>query len=579
MDKKIFISISVLVIALCAGLFLYFVERDNECTHVVYPEAIYDDAMHTILPTTNSYINHVASYINEELAFSVTDAFHTTAIAVDIIAYNPNAIIHYTLDGSRPTTDSAIFNTSLDIGGTISANPAVVVRAIAIYNGQAIAEIAQTYFVAPNISNRFDTLVFSISTNPEYLFDHYTGIFVPGILREEFIRNNPGRHVNPPDPANFNLRGREAERPIVMEVFDPANSAQRVFIQNAGIRVHGGWSRAHEQKSMRLIARHEHSPGAGQFHFDFFPWEFAHDGSPITRYDTLILRNGGNDRYHGIMRHEVGSVLARNAGFTAVSPVRAAAVFLNGEYYGFAWLQVRFNPQYIENLFNTPTRSIDVVGMGERWFDTDDQQIISDLHFKNSFSYKDLTDDNIFAQLEAILDIENMLFYYAFQIYMGNDDWPHNNLRRWRYTGPVLGLTPEADGRWRYIMFDLDWTLGLYGRDYTEPTFSRVLGPHNPRSPLLRNILTRDDMLIKFTEIMNYIAFEVATPQNVEDTITYLLSTSLNEVAHALLAGKYPGWFNMQTMENNHRDMLHFANNRHRQIFADLERYFWHMRY
>ena len=508
------------------------------------------------------------------LAFSQTEAFLSGPTSIDIMASYPNAVIYYTLDGSAPTTDSNVFDGPLQIGASRATayGQATVLRAKAVYGEQVSQVLTQTYFLIPQVAARFDTLIFSISTNPDYLFDHYQGIFVPGIIREEFIRDNPGREVIPPDPANFNLRGREAERPGYMEVFSP--EGERLFSQGTGIRTHGGWSRAQEQKSIRLIARRDYSPNYGQFHFDFFPWEFASDGSPIDRYDTLILRNGGNDRYHGLFRHELGSMLARNAGFVAVSPARPAAVFLNGEYYGFAWLQVRFNDQYLQQLFNTPTRNFDIVGMGEWWIDTEDARIRQDLDYKNSFAHQNLLDDSVFAEFESLVDIDNLLFYYAFQIFMGNEDWPHNNLRRWRYTGPELGLTPETDGRWRYIIFDLDWTLGLYGDDYTKPTFNRVLTGDEPRSPLLANILTRPDMQDRFTQIMHYISEHVVNERTVTEGIAYLLSASQNEVSHAIAAGKYPDWFTMGFATYNHENMIRFAQNRHLQIFADMAAYF-----
>jgi len=560
-NKPLLIACTILIIAVVTASIIFFQDGNS-------PQAVTEPQ-----PFSPEVVAALAEASDNELilAFSETEHFHTGAVVVDMIASNPNARIYYTTDGTSPTIASPLFTHPLRLQ-PMGATSGTVLKAIAVYGDQVSQPLTQTFFMGQNIATRFDTLIFSISTNPDYLFCHYNGIFVPGIIREEFIRDNPGHYVIPPDPANFNLRGREAERSAYMEVFSP--DGERIFTQAAGIRTHGGWSRAHEQKSIRIIARREYSPGDGQFHFDFFPWEMAHDGSPITRYDTLILRNGGNDRYHGIFRHELGSILAKNAGFTAVSPARPAAVFVNGEYYGFAWLQVRFNPQYIENLFNTPTRNIDIVGMGEWWHDTDDMRIRNDLYHKNSFAYENLLDDDIFAAFEALVDIDNMLFYYAFQIFMGNEDWPHNNLRRWRYTGPELGLTPETDGRWRYIIFDLDWTLGLYGDDYTKPTFHNVLASDDPRSPLLANVLTRPDMQERFAGIMHHIAENVVNEQTVTDTLNYLLSISINEYTYAINAGKYPYWFTMNFAEYNHRNMIHFAKYRYRQIFADMYAFF-----
>ena len=525
-------------------------------------------------------VDLLADYATDDaltLSFSVTDSFQPGGTSVEITASNLSARIYYTLDGSWPTTASSPYTGPVNLLSTRNVM-AIPLRAIAVYGNTVSATKTQTYFTGATLDSRFDTLVFSITADPDGLFGHYNGILVPGALREAFIAENPGHYVIPPDPANFNLRGMEAERAMYMEVFEPDGAL--IFSQAGGVRTHGGWSRARNHPSLRLIARRIYTPDDGQFHFDFFPWEYAADGSPITRYDTLILRNGGNDHDHGKLRHEVGSTLARNAGFVAVSPVRPAAVFVNGSYYGFKWLQVRFNPQYIENLFSTPTRNIDVVGMGEWWFDTDDQRIIDDLHYKNSFGYKDFNDPAVFARFEEIVDIENKLLYYALQIYMGNEDWPQNNLRRWRYTGPELGLTPESDGRWRYILFDLDWTFGLYGDRYTKPTFNNVLVDYNgngPRSRLLANLLTRPDMQQRFTEILEFLAFEIITEENVASTIEYLYTAARNEITHTQNAGITPYWTTTDFIEYNHRNMIAFASRRHIQIFRDLENFIANM--
>jgi len=515
------------------------------------------------------------------LSFSETEVFHTSDITIAITASNPNATIFYTLDGTTPTIHSQVYTGPLDFHLLGRLN-GITLRAIAVYDGYVTPPLTKTYFIGPHIHSRFEVMIFSLTTNPDYLFGHYTGIFVEGALREEFVRNNPGRYIIPPDPANFNMRGMEAERPTHLEIISP--DGERLHAQEIGVRTHGGWSRAHSQKSIRLVPRRIYTPDAGQFHFDFFPGDAAYDGTPITRYNQLVLRNAGNDRNHGMIRNELGSILMRNAGFLAVTPVRPAAVFINGQYYGFAWLNVRFTPQYMQALYNSPTRYFDIVGMGERWIDSDDPQIIADIEYKNSFAYEDLRDDTIFDELQALVDIDNLLFYYAFQIFAGQEDWPQNNLRRWRYTGPQTGgLAPELDGRWRYIAFDLDWTFGLYGYDYTLPTFRNVVeadltrrwtNSTDPRSPLLAAILQRPDMADRFTIIMNDIAANVVNEYLVTTAIDDLLDVSRHEITHAIAALTFQSWFNIRTVDNNTASMIHFSRYRYRRIFNDLAQFF-----
>jgi hypothetical protein len=47
------------------------------------------------------------------------------------------------------------------------------------------------------------------------------------------------------------MRGKEAEREVYLEIFEP--NGIRVISQKAGIRTYGGWSRAREQKSFKIL--------------------------------------------------------------------------------------------------------------------------------------------------------------------------------------------------------------------------------------------------------------------------------------------------------------------------------------
>jgi len=507
------------------------------------------------------------------LSFSETGHFYDEHIEVSIAASIPESEIYYTTDGSEPTSESERYLHPL----TFSAfkNPtAVVLKAVSVYGGQISKTLTHTYFLGTDIHERFDTLVFSLSTNEEYLYDYDTGIFVEGHLRDEYIAANPGRGIEPPAPANFNIRGMEGERPVYVEVFTP--NGERVVAQAAGVRVSGGWSRATEQKSMRLIARNLYEPNVGKFHYNFFPdetVEYAY-GQNLRKFDTLVLRNGANDRDFGMLRNEVASKLAKDAGFRVVSPYRAASVFLNGEYYGFAWLQAGLNEQYLQDLYNAPTKDFDIVGDGDSWYNTEDSELKEALISLNEYAKKDLTDDKIFAELEAILDIDNMLLYYAYETYMDNNDWPHNNLKRWRYTGPLaegLEFSPELDGRWRFIMYDLDWTLGLYDTSPASNTFKRVL---SNGSPLLAAMLKRPELLNKFVTYVCAVSELVVTEENVKNTIADLFGEAESEIDRAFAARKYSGWTSKDYVLKNHANMVNYVVSRRDLVFSYLESQF-----
>ena len=515
------------------------------------------------------------------ISFSLTEHFYDYDIYVSMSSSLQAATIYYTLDGSEPTVESSRHTGPIHIPMSGKNEIKVVtVKAIAVYNNFVSRTFAHTYFIGSNLADRFNVLVFSLSTNEEYLFDHEIGIFVEGITREEYLKSDGVRrgNVTPPDPANFNWRGMEGERPVYVEVFEP--NGDRVIAQAAGMRVHGGWSRAANQKSIRLVARNMYEPGQGKFHYDFFPDDRIRDGfdTPLGKYDQIVLRNGANDRDFGMLRNEVGLELARMTGLQVASPVRPAAIFLNGEYYGFAWLQVRVNEQYLQDIFNAPTRDFQVIGMGEYWIDTDDHDEVEAIRHFNSFYTKDLTNESIFAEFNDLVDVDQLLLYYALQTYLGNHDWPNNNIKRWRYTGPQEDdLVPELDGRWRYVVFDLDWILGLYEdrADPNRPSFQEMMNPNNNRfSHMLNALFKRPDMVDKFAMIMCDLAANIVTPRNVNDLIIELFSASRREISHALDAGIYSHWVSLDTVSNNHSNMRSVARDRSLYIYQVLREHF-----
>jgi len=514
-----------------------------------------------------------------KIALSHPEHFYGSNILVSITASITDAKIYYTLDGAEPTVESDEYTGPLLMeapeGNRINA---VTLKAISEYAGVITRPMVHTYFLGHNVLSRFDTPVISLSTDSDYLYDYDTGIFVEGQARADYIEANPGTHIVPPDPANFNWRGMEGERPVYVEIFLP--TGERALAQAAGLRVHGGWSRAVLQKSIRLIARNEYEPGQGKFHFDLFPDDLINDGygTPLRKFDQIVLRNGANDRDFAMIRNEVGNGLARIAGLRTAPAVRAVSIFLNGEYYGFAWAQTRVNAQYLQDIYSAPAREFQVVGNGELWIETDDTEEREAIEHLNSFYFKDLTNDEVFAELEALVDIDDLIVYYALETYLGNHDWPNNNLKRWRYTGPQEeGLAPELDGRWRYVVFDLDWILGLYEENpnVNRPTFQEMLNTRNDRySFMLNALLKRPDMADKFAIAMCDIAANIVTVRNVDDLIGKLYGEAFNEIGFALSTSKYAGWVSRDSIRFNHTNMLKVAEGRSGYIFRSLREFF-----
>ena len=92
-----------------------------------------------------------------------------------------------------------------------------------------------SYVVGQDVAERFDsnTLVFVLSTDPYNLYDYEYGIAVPGKIYDDYVKEHPGEEIPYNAPGNYYMSGREAERPIYVEVFE--SDGTKVIDQAAGV--------------------------------------------------------------------------------------------------------------------------------------------------------------------------------------------------------------------------------------------------------------------------------------------------------------------------------------------------------
>ncbi len=353
-----------------------------------------------------------------------------------------------------------------------------------------------------NVHRRFSTLIFSITSDPYNLYDYEYGILIPGKLRDDFIKANPHKHIDPPDPANFNMRGRESEREAYLEILEADGNV--VASQKAGIRVYGGWSRANQQKSLKIFARKAYDQVNNKIRYEFFPdkTSASGDGTTIGAFKRLVLRNTGNDNGFGFIRDELFQTLAGQAGFRDYQAVRPAALFINGDYRGHLWLHEVYCDEYFEQHYGEYAGTFEILEGGETFKKLDDDRVneyaIEDYEEAYSYTYEDLRNDAVYNKLREVIDVENYLDYYALQIYIGNEDWPHNNYKVYRYYAAEGEEYREApfDGKWRYLLHDLDYSFGIYGTGPWEDNLRKYVskpGEVNRESPLFSQLLLRED--------------------------------------------------------------------------------------
>ena len=90
------------------------------------------------------------------------------------------------------------------------------------------------------------------------------------------------------------------------------------------------------------------------------------------------------------------------------------------------------------------------------------------------------------------IDVNSFIDYFSSQMYCRNEDWPGNNIRYWK--------TNDATGKWRWIMYDTDFGMGIWGTSPTDNSLAFATatnGPNWPNPPwstlLLRMVQVRVD--------------------------------------------------------------------------------------
>lgn len=482
--------------------------------------------------------------------------FYDKTIQVGAVIFQKGDI-YYTLDGTEPAPDkdgSTLYKEPVKLYAEAKEKVFTLKWKAYFANGNTSETITNTYMVGEHIKERFSTYIVSISTDPDNLYGYENGIFVEGKVRDDYKRENPDEPITELTPANYTLKGASSERKIYVEMFE--EDGNRIIAQNCGMRTGGDFSRASEQKPFRLYAREE-LYGLNTFAYNFFD-ENEQESALLTGYtgfSALYFRNSGNDRQEAYIRDEVGHAMAKKAGFLDTQQFVPVSVYINGEYAGFYWMHSQYNQSYFKQRYGRYDGNMVIIGDKEKEMDLVTEDSVVNYYaaqYMEQYEYfaaQDLTDDTIYGKLNAFIDVENYLQYYALEIYMGNLDWPNGNLQAYRYVSRKKNYTEGTvfDGRYRYLLYDMDTTMGRgYVRENIDPWVSadklqNLLDSED--APLFKALLKRTDCQQYFTQYMCYLIDEVYTPENVAEVVDTLDASRRGELDYYIeyLWGYKPG--------------------------------------
>ena len=231
-------------------------------------------------------------------------------------------------------------------------------------------------------------------------------------------------------------------RPMNIEFFfEPEKESQ--INQLCEARIMGGATRGSARKSLAVYANKRF--GEKRLNYEFFP----EDRPGITDFKSLALRNAGNDFDYLFMRDAVIQLNAARHCDIDYQAYRPAIVYFNGEYMGMLNIRERSNEDNIYTNYD----GLEDIDMFENWWELKEGTWDNYNAFKEFYTEHGHT----LAEYEKWMDTMEFLNIMLVNLFYNNRDFPGNNIVMWR---------PIAEGgRWRWIMKDTDFGLGLYASD------------------------------------------------------------------------------------------------------------------
>lgn len=353
-------------------------------------------------PTLNGFV--------ADTVFTKKRGFYEGFIITGISTTTDDASIRYTLNGTKPTPETGIL-----YDGPFLIASSTVVRAIAYKEGMISTNVdAQSYLFTSDIINQPEM-------NPEIANSLSYQNELPEALKElpvvslSFEQNTifgqTGIYENSED------KGRGSEREIHFEYFDPSNPNDSVH-EPAGLRIHGGNSRQHPKKPLRIYFRDNY--GNSRLEHDIFP------DSPVKSFKSLLLRGGGHDawtfdsrwREASFVRNQFLHQIQRNMGQTSPHG-RHVSVFLNGQYWGLYELQEFPHEHYNADHHGGDPDDWDVIKHGQE-VEAGNRGAWDALI---GLAENGINSSEDYTAIQEYLDLENFIDAMIQRIWASDEDW------------------------------------------------------------------------------------------------------------------------------------------------------------
>lgn len=418
------------------------------------------------------------------------------------------ATLYYTKDGSTPTEDNPNVKTS---NGSHTVNGTKIYRFRLYKEGMLPSPVTTRSYI--RTSNDYGVPVVSIVTANDNLYSTEYGLWEKG----PYGKAGNGQS----DLCNWN---RDWDRPVNIEIIDV--NGKMVINQEAEITPSGRYSRAYNPRPFKVKAKKRYGYD-NYFAFTPFP------DKPYNKYQSIKLRGGGNNFKARLKDAALQQIMIRSGWDIDCQSYQPVHHYVNGVYKGVINFREPNNKDFAYSNYGFDEDEVDCFKLDHNFGNggfvlTEGSRAPWDEWVQLA---KTAGQEASYQRICEIVDIDEFANYMAAEFYLGNEDWPRNNIKVFRHNTP--------DGRYRFVVLDLDHSFGSPTRATSINPFSSFDsqeyydngGYKSVMVTLFHNMLQNSTFRKKFIDSYCIAAGSVFDPDRVKSIVKELADRAAREMA------------------------------------------------
>ena len=454
---------------------------------------------------------------SETPIFNIDGGYVSSGTEISL-STNDKSEIYYTTNGSFPNKNSTKYTKPIKIDKT------TVIKAISYKEGFIESSITSRTF---KTDRKHDIAYVSISSS-------YDNLFGGGGLITNYTSN--------------------AEKKVSFEFYDKDGNLGVSFLANA--KLSGMDSRKEPQKSISIYLRKRY--GLSTVNYPFFSENDYHE------YSSLLLRNAGEDpKGVRIMDAAISRIIDGEMDIDKQA-YRPVAVYLNGSYYGLYNLREKLNGDYVESKFGIDNDDINLIKYSTpvKGSTSSYNSLVSYINNHN------MADKNNYEYIKKQIDVEELANYMIVESFFGNTDL--GNIRYWK---------EKNNGKWRWMLYDMDWSLWNMGLDMGYPIKSGRV----PAATYLSSSIAITRKLYKNSEFKDMYLKNLAKylkttfkPDRMKKIVDELSQEIENEMTYHIKrwGNSYGRLSSMTLWKNNLKNFKNSLTTRYNRVVSNLRSYF-----